>query len=235
MTDTYERVIARFASILASLQDVDPLVERLCEAGRQMLGADGAALVLPADEQLRVTVCATDDLASSLEDVQVVVAQGPTVTALETGLVMSADVGQGEDGRWPLFHERVTALGFDGVVTAVPLTLDQETVGVLMVHDTKPTTTGDNVYRFLGASLAAALLEDPLIALGGPAGDGRWTSQAKVHQATGMVIAQVGVRTTDALALLRAQAFSTGASLLEVAQHVIERHINFRDFTVEGD
>ncbi len=50
-----------------------------------------------------------------------------------------------------------------------------------------------------------------------------------------MIVAQVGVRTEDALALLRGQAFARNATLIEVAQDIIRRRINFRDFTIEGD
>jgi len=235
VTDSHGQVISRLATILAGLQDVDPLAHRLCEAGRQMLDADGAALILPADDELRVTVCATDDLSAELEDAQVVVGQGPTTEALETSTVTRVDVGRGEGARWPLFDERVTVMGFTGVLTVVPLSFEHHTVGVLSARDQEVHETDPSLHRFLGAALAAALLEDPLATLAGSNGDGAWSAQAKVHQATGMLIAQLGVRTTDALALLRAQAFSTGATLLEISESVIDRHINFRDFTVEGD
>ncbi|SKB10190.1 GAF and ANTAR domain-containing protein [Aeromicrobium choanae] len=235
MTETYDRVISRLAAILASLQDVEPLVERLCEAGRQVLRADGASIVLPAQSDLLVTACATDELAATLEDLQTVVGEGPTTTALASGDASSADVADGADAAWPLFHERLVQLGFAGVVTSVPLIFEHHTVGVLSVHRQSPAELEAGVHRFLGAALGAALLEDPANALGGGSHEDGWYSQARVHQATGMVVAQVGVRPTDAIALLRAQAFSAGTTLLEVADHVLERQINFRNFTVEGD
>ncbi|MGB9012243.1 MAG: ANTAR domain-containing protein, partial [Aeromicrobium sp.] len=61
------------------------------------------------------------------------------------------------------------------------------------------------------------------------------SSMAVVHQATGMVVAQVGVHQDDAVALLRAQAFFQNTTLEDVATQVIQRSINFRDFTIEGD
>ncbi len=235
MTETYDHVISRLASILASLQDVDPLVERLCEAGRRMLEADGASIVLPTEPDIRVTTCSTDELAATLEDLQVVVGQGPTPTALESGTVSRADLSSGDDVGWPLFRERASETGFTGILTAVPLVFEHHVVGVLSTHRGKGAEVDADVHRFLGAALAAALLEDPETALGFTHEEEGWSSQAKVHQATGMVIAQVGVRPTDAIALLRAQAFSAGTTLLEVAEHVIGRQINFRNFTVEGD
>jgi AmiR/NasT family two-component response regulator len=50
-----------------------------------------------------------------------------------------------------------------------------------------------------------------------------------------MIVAQVGVRLEDALALLRGQAFARSMSLVDVAREIVDRSINFRDFTIEGD
>ena len=50
-----------------------------------------------------------------------------------------------------------------------------------------------------------------------------------------MIISQTGVRPEDALALLRGQAFANNVSMVDIAQQVVERRINFRDFTIEGD
>ena len=59
--------------------------------------------------------------------------------------------------------------------------------------------------------LTAALLAD------GPTqhdlGQGPWAERAEVHQATGMVVAQLGVPESDALALLRAHAYSHDQSV----------------------
>jgi AmiR/NasT family two-component response regulator len=62
-----------------------------------------------------------------------------------------------------------------------------------------------------------------------------WASRSQIHQASGMIVAQVGVRTEDAMALLRGQAFARNTTLLEVAGDIIARRINFRDFSIEGD
>ena len=63
-------------------------------------------------------------------------------------------------------------------------------------------------------------------------GNGPWSAQAQVHQAAGMVIAQLGVGPEDALALLRAHAFADGASMAVFARAVVERRL---DFSIEDD
>jgi len=72
---------------------------------------------------------------------------------------------------------------------------------------------------------AAALLAD------GPsmqdAGHGPWAERAEVHQATGMVVAQMGVHEEDALALLRAHAYSHDQSVGHTAHQVVDRRLTF--------
>ena len=73
--------------------------------------------------------------------------------------------------------------------------------------------------------VAAALLADaPSMQ---EAGQGPWSERAEVHQATGMVVAQLGVPETDALALLRAYAYSHDQSLAITAHAVITRILVF--------
>jgi len=52
-------------------------------------------------------------------------------------------------------------------------------------------------------------------------------SRREIHQATGMVLAQLNVTADDALLLLRAHAFSSGRSVREIANDVVERRIVF--------
>ena len=51
--------------------------------------------------------------------------------------------------------------------------------------------------------------------------------QAQVHQATGMVMVQLGVTIEQAFLLLRARAFSIDRPLNDVAVDVVERRLRF--------
>jgi AmiR/NasT family two-component response regulator len=55
-----------------------------------------------------------------------------------------------------------------------------------------------------------------------------WSARAELHQATGMVIAQLNIPADDALALLRAHAYAHDTTLGDVAQQVITRQLDFR-------
>jgi AmiR/NasT family two-component response regulator len=63
-------------------------------------------------------------------------------------------------------------------------------------------------------------------------GDEAWLdhpahSRAEIHQATGMVLAQLGISARDALARLRAYAFAEQRLLSDVARDVVSRRLRF--------
>ena len=176
----------------------------------------------------RVTLAATDGTAQILEEAQDVTGQGPGPEAFAAGayrqmvLTDENDV----DSRWPL-------LRFDGVpdlapvvVHAVPLTSAGSVVGVLTLY--RRGTDGHldlEAAEVVARAVTAALVADaptPLDAQSGP-----WSERAEVHQATGMVVAQLGIPEEDALALLRAHAYSHDQSVGRSALAVVTRQLRF--------
>ena len=231
-----QRVLAKFATVLASLNREESLTARLCEAGRRLLGADGASMTLDYAGNGRLLVHATDEMSASLDDLQDVVGEGPSFEAALTGEVVFARLGDGDEDRWALFSDRLNALGFVGTLVAVPLRAELSVLGVLSLHRSGPDHDTDlGAARFLGATVGTAILQDPRVGRPDHVSKEAWATRSQIHQATGMIVAQVGVRTEDAMALLRGQAFARNRKLLDVARDIIERRINFRDFTIEGD
>ena len=55
------------------------------------------------------------------------------------------------------------------------------------------------------------------------------SARAEVHQATGMVLAQLDISAEDALARLRAHAFVEQRLLIDVARDVVSRRLRFSD------
>lgn len=120
-------------------------------------------------------------------------------------------------------------------VYAVAIRPGTATLGVLLLHRAAGGALTDRPEQaqFLADAVGAALLRDPE----GQSMEGTaWSDRARIHQATGMVIAQLGVEAEDALALLRAHAFANSSTLLEVAAEVVGRRLDFthsrdRDWT----
>ena len=66
-----------------------------------------------------------------------------------------------------------------------------------------------------------------------PGGDG-WldpavSNRAEIHQATGMVLAQLGISAQEALARMRAHAFAEQRLLADVAEDVVARRLRFSE------
>ena len=206
-----------------------PLPDRLCRAGAEVLDCDGGAITMAYTRVERVTLCATDDTALALEETQDVVGQGPGPDAFATGSYTRLDVVQadGPDPRWPLLDtESLTALA-PLVVHALPMSEGaDQVVGVFTLYQ-----RGTGRYLDLDAAMVVARVTAAALLADGPsqhdAGQGPWAERAEVHQATGMVGAQLGVHEEDALALMRAHAYSHDQSMGHTAHDVISRQVVF--------
>ena len=208
-----------------------PLPERLCRAAATLLECDGGAITLAYTLVERVTLCATDDTALIIEETQDVVGQGPGHDAFSTGMYARFDLldVDGPDPRWPLLEsDSLTALA-PAVIHALPMgPTESPVIGVMTLyqHGTERDIDLDAAL-VVARVLAAALVAD------GPtvhdAGHGPWAERAEVHQATGMVVAQLGVEERDALALLRAHAYSHDQSVGRTARAVVARDLTFTE------
>jgi hypothetical protein len=111
-----------------------------------------------------------------------------------------------------------------------------EHVGALDLFRTTPGQL--NAEQFSAAVVAAELAGIPLLdlmegdmqaAVGDPTSDA-WAeltelSRAEVSQATGMLIAQLGIEPAEALVRLRAHAYTTDRTASEVARDILDRRL----------
>ncbi len=205
-----------------------PLPMRLCLTAVSILGGTGGAITLAYTHLERVTLCATDSTARTLEEAQDVLAQGPAPEAYTTGSYTRLDVDSDltPDPRWPiLLTSGVTSLG-PLVLHAIPLGSGADSVGVLSVYQSGLEVQLDvAAATVLGLAVGAALLADAPTR--SDAGQGEWDERAQVHQATGMVVAQLGIGPADSVALLRAHAYAHDRTLTDVAADVIDRRLVF--------
>jgi hypothetical protein len=221
-------LLAQWAREIASTLLVQPLPLRLCLACARLLGADGGAITLAYTRSERVTLCATDEVAARLEDLQEVLGQGPGPDAYRSGQAVAAELATpAAMSTWPMFAAAARAAAGDAAVYALPIRPEGPVLGVLtLYHGTpRPLRCGTAEALFLADALGAALLQD--LDSQAEVGPGPWASRSRVHQATGMVIAQLGVGTDDALALLRAHAYAHDASVDAIASQVVGRHLDF--------
>lgn len=220
-------VLADLARRMARQDAEASLVERLCLSAIDLLEVAGAALTIAYTGSERVTLCATDDRAARLEDLQDVLGQGPGPTAYLTGRPVDVVVGLDDDARWPEFAQAVRDQLGPTRVHALPVRPQDEVLGVLTCHQPPQQQLGlpPPTAQFLADAIGVALLRDPTSQE--LTGSSPWMSRAAVHQATGMVMAQLHVGGEDALALLRAHAFAADQTLGEISSAVIRRALSF--------
>jgi hypothetical protein len=233
------QLLGALARVLAKEPDSLPLCERMCRACAAVLEADGAAITLVPASPERVVLCATDPIAARIEDVQEVVAQGPTQHAFTHNqaaeYVVDGSEG-GSEGQWDRFAESVHELLGPVTVRAVPIRPGRRNpdavLGVLMLYrrGARPMDRQADAIQTLADAVGAALIRDPE-GLDHPAGlddnVGPWSRRAWIHQATGMLVAQLRLTPPDALVLMRAHAYAHDQSLDEVAGLILSRELDF--------
>lgn len=232
---TGDRVVRTWTRIARQSQGDPVSVAHVCAAAAPGLGVDGAAVAVMASLTMRDTVHATDAVATSLEELQLTVGQGPGLDAFtHGGPVLVADLRvAGYLARWPMFTPAALATGARAVF-ALPLQIGAIRLGVLGLYRARPGGLhGDELADALAFADAAGTML--LAAGGGPpeAAELAWqrdnasAHQAQVHQATGMIIAQLGVDAAAAVARLRAYAYAHDRRLGDVARDVVQRRLRF--------
>jgi len=202
--------------------------DTLCAAARAMLAADGASICLAGDEDhtvIGVDPASIGPLAEAPSDD----GYGPCLDAVRTGrVIVGADLATGAVATWPTVANLATSLGFRSLC-AWPLQLGAIRLGALTVfHADGAPLDGEAQQRGSSFALAATelvlLTNDP----SSPSSiaailDGATERRAVVHQATGMVSAQLDIALADALSVLRARAWSEGQSIADLARAVVSR------------
>ncbi|MER6707710.1 GAF and ANTAR domain-containing protein [Streptomyces fumanus] len=213
----------------------DQVPARLCEVAVRLLPVSGASASLRGDG-VPVRLCASGERAGQLAEIQATLGEGPSVHAAATGLpVLVHDLTRGADAvRWPVYAQQITAAGVRAVY-ALPLGTDAMCVGTLdLYRDTPGTLTPAELHtaRLVAGVLTVALMalprEDEADRVDGQSWlNGLATGHDEVYRAVGMIMAQLGVGTDEALARLRAHAFAGGRTVREAAQEVLTHRHRF--------
>jgi hypothetical protein len=223
---TSESCLTRFTGILASVGGLGTLRERLCEASRIMLEADGVVLTSETVPNGRTVVCWTQLLSRRLEEMQSTLGEGPMIDSLSRGTVVRGEFGESADERWPLLRDRIVDLEFNGSLIAIPLTSDVPLRGALLVHrHGGARDTDHDDARFLGSAIGTAVLQDPGLGAQGHVFAEILADRDLVHRATDILQVEASVHYEDALALLRGVAFVRGQDLGAVAKDVLDGEV----------
>ena len=218
-------LLRRLTSTLMSTPPEAPLSERLLRGFVSVSEADGGAITIGYSRTDRTMIAFTDPIAERVEELQDFLQEAPAWTPSVPATLWQSTTRR-RCGHWPLLSQ---SLAQDlPAVSAYPMKPYSEVLGVLTVHrrPDRPAPLEVEDASFLVNAIAVTIIG------GFERSDGDdlvWSARDGIDHATGMVVAQLAVPASDALALLRAHAFAHDQALTQVADAVVSRKLNFRD------
>lgn len=206
---------------------------RLCAVCAAVTGVDGAGIMLMAGDVARGSVCTTDAVSALIEELQYELGEGPCMDAYQQDVpVIEPDLADPDEPRWQAF----TGPALDAGVRAVfgfPLRVGAVRLGALNLYrrERGPLTADQHADALAMADVAAEAVlvmqadarPDQLAAELEAGADFQYV----VHQASGMVAAQLDSTVGQALVRLRAHAFGNDRRLHDVAGDVVARRLRF--------
>lgn len=218
--------LGRILPLLLANQGEGTLLGAVCLTAVAALEVDGAGLSLLTGDH-RGSVCAHGGFASLGEDFQFSLGEGPCLDAFDTiELIEVADLASHEGMRWPMFSQGMTDAGV-GSLASFPLRIGGARFGALTLYRSAiGALSADQIAdSYVIAQLAAHLIvaeqariEGDLVVSDLETGFAR---MEPIHQATGMLMAQLSIGAEDALARLRGAAYTAQRSALDLAKDIV--------------
>jgi hypothetical protein len=194
-----------------------------------LLPISGVAISAIDHSGAGLSLFSSSSLASQLEELQLDLGEGPLIDAFSRGEPVFTHE---HETRWPMFLAAIEPLDV-ATVCVFPILIGAVSIGTAVTYRRSAGTLSEAAMR-TGASLGRAIArpaltralwlaneEDVSVLNSGSA------NSREVHQATGMVLAQLDISATDAFARIRAFAFSTGMSVRQIAEGVVANRIDF--------
>ena len=227
------RVAEILADVWAASPDGSALPAGLVHGAARSLPVSGVGLALMTERGPAGTVAATDVPALRLEDLQFTLGEGPCVDASRSGRpVLQPDLAATAPRRWPGFAGGALAAGV-AAVFAFPLRVGAIRVGVLDLYRAAPGALSAQALREALSFADAATLLLLYLQTRAPGDElapealAVLDDRAEVHQATGVVSVQAGVRVAEALVMLRARAYADQRPVGDVAHDVLAGTVDF--------
>lgn len=214
--------------------DVGSSGAHLCAQFVDALPIGGAAISVFGASLPETSICASDPLAARLDELQFDLGEGPRWEAARSRLpVHVPQVQHGEHPSWPVFAKALQDTGVEALFV-FPLNVGALDVGIVELYSFTPGSMNriDRTTASVLADSTAWYLLDQVLRLSdasdeGSTPEGSPLSRREIHQATGMVLAQARCTPTEALLLLRANAFLNNRSVRDVSRDVVSRTLDF--------
>jgi len=224
-----QRILERIADVAARGFET----RCLCTVGADVTSSTGAGIMLMSGDITSGSVCTSDAVSALVEQLQFEMGEGPCVDAYRDDCpVLEPDLADPVDVRWPAFTEPALAAGVRSVF-GFPMRVGAARLGALNLYRDAPGGLSDDQHS--DALVMAGVAAEVVLLLQAGAAPGQLAVELEaganfqyvVHQAAGMIAAQLDVPVAEALIRLRARAFGDGRPLAAVAEDVVHRLVRF--------
>ena len=208
-------------------------VKRLCEVSAEVTGTSGGGIMVTADDVPAGSICSTDRPSAVVEELQFALGEGPCVDAYNGGRPVSEpDLAAPANPRWLAFSGPALDAGVRAVF-GLPLRVGAIRLGSLNLYRDEAGELSDEEHA--DGLTMADIVSETLLVLQANAPPGTLAQELEVgadfhyvvHQASGMVAAQLDISVGQALIRLRAYAFGNERALSDVAEEVVARILRF--------
>ncbi len=207
----------------------------LCAAFVDDLGVSGASISVVSYGGRQSSVCSSDATAARAEALQFQLGEGPHWDALSSRApVIATDLNDATEERWPMLVDGVRGLGIQSIF-AFPMLMGAALVGVVGLYSTTPRSVDKEFITMASlraGRVAMGAVQRALHSATDPVSEESPMAPAlrrEVHQATGMIIAQLDVSATAAFARLQGHAFVTERPIEDIAHEVVMGRLAFDD------
>ena len=227
-----ERLIDIF-TLMASHESEHPHSASLCSVAREITELSGAGISIISKDGMQERLCASNDVAQRLMDIEITLKEGPGHEAGQNGTANEVSDLMGDEGqRWTFYSPEALELGVRAVF-GFPIHIGAVVFGALSLYRdrTGPLSEEQSSSAYLMASVIgrSVLVMQAGVPQGTIANElqGQSTFDFSVHQASGMLSVQAKLSVKDALIMLRSHAFALDMSLSELAHRIINRGTRF--------
>ncbi len=193
----------------------------------------GAGIMMMSGDIQRGSLCTTNKVSALIEELQFSLSEGPCLDAFhEARPVLEPDLINPHDVRWMAFSEAAVEAGVRAIF-GFPISVGPVKLGALNLYRDQPgglTTEQHGDCLILADTVARSVIMMQAHATPGQLAqefEAGADFELLVHQASGMVAAQLGVSVGQALIRMQAHGFGNDQSLRSVARAVVARELRF--------
>jgi len=193
----------------------------------------GAGIMMMSGDVQRGSLCTTNTVSALIEELQFSLGEGPCLDAFHhEEPVLEPDLANPDERRWMAF----TGPALDAGVRAIfgfPISIGTVKLGALNLYRDAPGALTQQQHS--DCLMLADIVCRSVIMMQAHATPGQLAQEFEagadfellVHQASGMVAAQLGASVGQALIRMQAHAFGNDTTLRSVARAVVGRNLRF--------